>query len=127
VGQVAAASRKSPPVFRGRRGILTACFTSLKFFRTSLFGELMKKKNRSQRKRRRAARPEAKGVRAKRRERAQKLIVMRGSAPWLRIMPTGIEDELSTDAGRGLFSLRNGRRQPRDLDLYIPGDDLQSR
>jgi hypothetical protein len=87
----------------------------------------MKKKNRSQRKGRKTARPEAKGVRAKRRERAQKQIVMRDSAPWLRIVPTGIEDELSTDAGRGLFSLRNGRRQPRDLDLYIPEDNLQSR
>jgi hypothetical protein len=87
----------------------------------------MKKKNRSQRKCRRTARPEAKGVRAKRRERAEKLIVMRGSTPWLRIVPTGIEDELSTDAGRGLFSLRNGRRQPRDLDLFIPEDNLQTR
>ena len=52
---------------------------------------------------------------------------MRGSMPWLRIVPTGIEDELSTDAGRGLSPLRSGRRQPRDLDLYIPEDNSQSR
>jgi hypothetical protein len=87
----------------------------------------MKKNNRRQRKRRRTPRQEARGARAHPRARAQKQIVMRGSTPWLRILPAGIEDELSADAGRGLLSLRNGRRQPRDLDLYVPEVDSQSR
>ena len=52
--------------------------------------------------------------------------VERAPALWLRMVPTAIEDDLSSDASRGLFSLRNGRRQPRDLELYIPEDNSQS-
>jgi hypothetical protein len=49
------------------------------------------------------------------------------SIAWLRILPLGIEDDPPTDFARGLFSLRNGRRQPRDLDLYIPEENQRSR
>jgi hypothetical protein len=66
-------------------------------------------------------------VHAKRRESAHGTDVECAPTPWLRIVPTAIEDDPSMDAGRGLFSLRNGRRQPRDLDLYIPEDNSQSR
>jgi hypothetical protein len=49
------------------------------------------------------------------------------SPQWLRILSTRIEDDSSTDVSRGLFTHRNGRRQPRDLDLYTPEHDLRSR
>jgi hypothetical protein len=42
--------------------------------------------------------------------------------PWLRIVPTGLEDEPRAEDFREFFSHRNGRRQPRDLDLYTPED-----
>ena len=92
-----------------------------------LIGARMKKKNRKQRKRRQAARREGRAVQAKRRKSVQKKKVESASTPWLRIAPTGIEDDPSSDVSRGLFSDRNGRRQPRDLDLYIPEHDLRNR
>jgi hypothetical protein len=87
----------------------------------------MKNKNRRQRKRRRSARRDARSVCSKRRKSAHKNYLEREQSPWLRIVPSGVEDELSTDAGRGLFPLRNGRRQPRDLDFYIPENNSPSR
>jgi hypothetical protein len=86
----------------------------------------MKKKNRKQRKRKQFARHELRAVHAKRRESTKKKIVEYASPPWLRIVPSGIEDDPSTHVPRGLASLRNGRRQPRDLDLYIPEGTLRS-
>ncbi len=87
----------------------------------------MKKKTRNQRKLRKSARHEVPTVHAKRRGNAQKKKIKCPSTPWLRIVPSAIEDDPSTDVSRRLFSLRKGRRQPRDLDLYIPEADLQSR
>ncbi len=49
------------------------------------------------------------------------------SMAWLRILPIGIEDDAPAELARGMFSHRNGRRQPRDLDLYIPEENRQSR
>jgi hypothetical protein len=87
----------------------------------------MKKKNRKQRKRRQAARHEVRAVQAKRRKSVQKKKVESMSTPWLRIVPSAIEDDPGTDVSSGVSSNRNGRRQPRDLDLYIPERDLRSR
>jgi hypothetical protein len=87
----------------------------------------MKKKNRTQRKRRQSARHEIRAVHAKRRGSAQKKKVECASPPWLRIVPSAIEDDPSTNVSRGFFSLRNGKRQTRDLDLYIPESNLRSR
>jgi hypothetical protein len=87
----------------------------------------VKKKNRNQRKRRRPARHEARAVQAKPRKGATKKKVELASPPWLRISPNDIEEDTRTDVSRRLLSLRNGRRQPRDLDLYIPEDNLRSR
>src|SRR4029077_5850727 len=86
----------------------------------------MKKKNRKQRKRRRSARHEVRAVQAKRRKSVQKRKVESASPPWLQIVSSGTEDDTSTNVSRELFSPRNGRRQPRDLDLYIPEDTLRS-
>ena len=87
----------------------------------------MKKKNRKQRKRRQVARHAMRAVQAKRRKSVQKKKVESVSTPWLRIVPSSIEDDPSTDVSGELSSRRNGRRQPRDLDLYIPEHDLRSR
>jgi hypothetical protein len=87
----------------------------------------MKKKNRKQRKRRQTGRHEDRAVHAKRRAGVEKQNSGSASPPWLRILSTAAEDGQSSDASRGLFSLRNGRRQLRDLDLYIPKDNSQSR
>jgi len=87
----------------------------------------MKKKNRRQRKRRQSARRDVRAVHAERRESANKKKVESASPPWLRIVPSSIEDDPRTDVSKGLFSPRNGRRRPRDLDLYIPEEKLRSR
>jgi hypothetical protein len=87
----------------------------------------VKKKNRNQRKRRRPARHEARAAQAKPRKGATKKKVELASTPWLRISPNDIEEDTRTDVSRRLLSQRNGRRQPRDLDLYIPEDNLRSR
>jgi hypothetical protein len=87
----------------------------------------MKKKKREQRKRKQFARHQLRVVHAKRRGSMPKKKVERASTPWLRIVPSAIEDDPSTDVSRGLFSLRNGRRQPRDQDLYIREDSSRSR
>jgi hypothetical protein len=87
----------------------------------------MKKKDRKQRKHKQFARHELQAVHAKRRGSVKKKKVKRASPPWLRILSGGIEDDPSENVSRGLFSLRNGRRQPRDQDLYIPEDSSRSR
>jgi len=80
----------------------------------------MKKKNRKRRKRNQFARHEVRTIHANRRESLKKKKVECASTPWLRIVAPGIEDDPSSDISRGLFSNRNGRRQPQDLDLYMP-------
>ncbi|MGA7796741.1 MAG: hypothetical protein WCA19_27240 [Candidatus Acidiferrales bacterium] len=87
----------------------------------------VKNKNRKHRKRRQSARLEGRAVHAKRRGSVRKKKVKRASPPWLRVLSGGIEDDPSTNVSGGLFSLRNGRRQRRDLDLYIPEDNSRSR
>lgn len=87
----------------------------------------MKKIVRRQRKRRRSARHEVRAVHAKRRESAPKKKIERASTPWLRIVPAGTEDDPIPNGSRGIFPLHSGRRQPHDLDLYIPEDDLRNR
>jgi hypothetical protein len=87
----------------------------------------MKKKIRTRRKHERPPRREAKAVHAKRRESEKKKKLASTSTPWLRVMPSAIDGDPRTDAGRGLFPLRNGRRQPRDVDLYIPEGNSPSR
>jgi len=96
-------------------------------FRSCFVGAPMKKNNRRQRKRRRSARRDARAVISKRCKSARKNYLERAQSPWLRIVPSGVVDERSTDAGRGLFPLRNGRRQPRDLDFDIAEDNSPSR
>lgn len=87
----------------------------------------MKKKIRRQRKRNQPARHGERAAHAKQRKKRKAEDDEPGLPPWLRILPHGSEDEPSTDVSKGSFSLRNGRRQPRDLDLYIPEDNSRSR
>jgi hypothetical protein len=87
----------------------------------------VKKKNRKQRKRRQSAPHKARAIPAKRRETVKKKKIERASTPWLRVLSTGIEDDPRAVVSRELLSQRNGRRRPRDLDLYIPEDSLRSR
>jgi hypothetical protein len=87
----------------------------------------VKKKNRKQRKRKKFARHELRAVHAKRRGSVPKKKVERASTPWLRILSAGIEDDPTATVSRGPVSHRNGRRRPRDLDLYISKDNSQSR
>jgi len=87
----------------------------------------MKSKNRKHVKHRRPARHEVLSVRANRRRGAKKNKVERTSTTWLRIVPTGIDDEPSAEKFRDFSSHRNGRRQPQDLDLYTPEDNSRSR
>src|SRR5258707_12861764 len=87
----------------------------------------MKRKNRKQVKHRRPARRQAQSVRANRRRGAKKNKGDRASTPWLRIVPTGIDDEPSAENFREFSSHRNGRRQPRALDLYTPDDKSRNR
>jgi hypothetical protein len=84
----------------------------------------MKKKKR---KRSQSARHEARAVTAKRRKSVKKKKVECVSTPWLRIVPNGIEGDPRTEASRGFFTQRNGRRQPQDLDLYIPENNSRNR
>jgi hypothetical protein len=87
----------------------------------------VKKKNLKQRKRRQSAQYKARAVQAKRRESVKKKKVECVSPPWLRVLSNGIEDDPRTYVSRELFSQRNGRRRPRDLDLYRSEDKLRSR
>lgn len=87
----------------------------------------MKKKNRTQRNRRRSGRHEVRAVHTKSCGRAPKKKIECASTPWLRIVPSGTEDDPISNASRGFFPLRSGKRQPRDLDLYMPEDDLRNR
>ena len=82
----------------------------------------MKKKIGKQGKQRVPARHEVRTVHAKRRRTVKKKKIELVAAPWLRIVPNGREDEPGAEDFREPFSRRNGRRQPRDLDLYTPGD-----
>jgi len=86
------------------------------------FGGSMKKKIGKQGKQRVPARHEVRTVHAKRRRTVKKKKIELVAAPWLRIVPNGREDEPGAEDFREPFSRRNGRRQPRDLDLYTPGD-----
>jgi hypothetical protein len=87
----------------------------------------VKKKNRKQRKRRQSAQYKARAVPAKRRESVKKKKVERASPPWLRVLSNGIEDDPRAEVSRELLSQRNGRRRSRDVDLYIPEENLGSR
>jgi hypothetical protein len=128
VGHLAAASCESQPVFCGRRGILTSCFLLQVFavpnarFGNCCIGARMKKK-----KRRQPARREAHAVHAKLRESVKQEEVEPASTAWLRMVPNGVEDDPSANTSRGRLPLRNGKRQPRDLDLYTPEHNPRNR
>jgi hypothetical protein len=96
-------------------------------FQRRSFRRRMKRKKRKQGKNRGPARREVRTVRAKRRGSVEKNKGERASTPWLRIVPSGIDDEPRADDFREFSSHRNGRRQPRDLDLYVPEDNSKSR
>ena len=87
----------------------------------------MKSKNRKHVKHRRPARRKVQSIRANLRRDAKKNKVERASTPWLRIVPTGIDDEPIAEKFADYSSHRNGRRQPQDLDLYTPENNSQSR
>jgi hypothetical protein len=99
VGHLAAAFCKSPPVFCGRRGILTTGSQPEVFgatqgtFRNCRFGARMKTKNRKKRKRRPSARHEERSVEAKKRASIQKKNAGYAPPPWLRILSTAAEFE----------------------------------
>jgi hypothetical protein len=80
----------------------------------------MKMKKSRIRKRRPSARRKVRIFLRKRRETADMDNGAPALTPWLRIVPNGIGDDPSAEVPRGLLTLRNGRRQPRDLDMYIP-------
>jgi hypothetical protein len=87
----------------------------------------MKKKNRKRRKRRQSARHVGAGVHAKRRDRIEQKKTDTASVPWLRIIPTGIEDDSRTNVSRGSLFFRNGRRHSPDFDLYLPEENSRTR
>jgi hypothetical protein len=82
----------------------------------------MKKKKHKQ-----SARHEVRAVHRKRRESAPKKNVESATIPWLRMVPSDIEDDPNVNTSRGPSPLRNGKRQPRDLDLYTPEHNLRRR
>ena len=96
-------------------------------FQRRSFRRPMKRKNRKQGKHPQPAPRAVRTVRAKRRGSAKKNKGERASTAWLRLVPSGIEEEPRADDFREFSSHRNGRRQPRDLDLYIPEDHSKSR
>jgi hypothetical protein len=87
----------------------------------------MKSKNRKLLKHRKTPRHHVQSVPANRRRSVKKNKVERASTPWLRIVPTGIDDEPSAENFREFLSHRNGRSQPQDLDLNTPEDNFRSR
>ena len=87
----------------------------------------MKNKNRKGGKHRRTARHGARTAHAKRRRSVKKTKGDRAPAPWLRMVSNEMDDEPRAGNVRDFLSRRNGRRQPRDLDLYIPEDKSQTR
>lgn len=127
MGHLAAASRKSPPVFCGRRGILTEYFSGSRRSRIFYNDGPMKKKNRKRRKRRQPARHAALAVHTKRRHFVKHVKVESVSVPWLRIVPAGIEDDPGKNLSRASLSVRNGRRHSPDFDLYHPGKNSRDR
>jgi hypothetical protein len=84
--------------------------------------QAMKKKTRSPRKRRQTARHAVRTTSPKRRTNSKRNRSGNAPAPWLRLMSSEIDDELRAEDFRNFFSPRNGRRQPRNMDLYIPED-----
>jgi hypothetical protein len=87
----------------------------------------MKQKNSKRRKPQRTARRKTRAGYGKRGESRQNARVECVATPWLRMVPAAIEDELSTDISNRFLSPRNGRRQARDLDLYVPEDNFRRR
>jgi hypothetical protein len=87
----------------------------------------MKKKTRSSRKRRQTARHVVRTSHPKRRENSKRNRNDTAPAPWLRMMPSETDDEPRAEDFRNFFLPRNGRRQPRDLDLYIPESKSRGR
>jgi hypothetical protein len=45
---------------------------------------------------------------------------------WLQILPGDIEDDQFRNAGRGLILKRNGRRELREMSLYVAERNLRS-
>jgi hypothetical protein len=87
----------------------------------------MKKKARKKAKHRRTTRHALRTIPAKRSLGEDHSEAKHSSTPWLRMIPYGMEDEPRTDDYREFFSQRNGRRQPRDVDVYIPEDKKRTR
>jgi hypothetical protein len=87
----------------------------------------MKKKNRKRAKQQRTARHEIRATHAKRRENQNGHNGKAPAAPWLRILPTALDDELDAEEFRESAARRNGRRQPQDVDLYTPGSKPRTR
>jgi hypothetical protein len=87
----------------------------------------MKKKIGKQGKQRPPARHETRSVHAKQRRSVKKKKSEPAPIPWIKMVPSGVEDEPLSEDFREFFSHRNGRRQPRDLDFYIPEDKSRSR
>jgi hypothetical protein len=83
----------------------------------------MKKKNHKQRKQRKSERRLDRSVNTKRSKSSGNKTAESAARPWLRIVASGADEELQDNYPRGSLSHRNGRRQPRDLDLYIPEDN----
>jgi|SRR5580704_333095 hypothetical protein len=89
------------------------------------FGVPMKRKSHKRRKRNESARHETHAVHPKRRGAVNQEKIESTSKPWLRMIPAA-EDDSITNGSRS-FPLRNGRRHPPDLDLYIPEDNSRRR
>jgi hypothetical protein len=87
----------------------------------------MKKKNRNRRKVRKPVRREKRTVQADERDGVQNSNAQHAATPWLRMVSNEGEDDPRAEAGRGFRAPRNGRRQPRDLDLYTPEGNSQKR
>jgi hypothetical protein len=87
----------------------------------------MKKKNHKPSKRRRAARRGARDGQTRQSGRLGKNKSEAATPPWLRIVPSTSDDEPRDDDFREFASHRNGRRQPRDLDLYLPEENSRGR
>jgi len=71
------------------------------------------------RKQRNYKRPSKRLPQAKQRNTLQKKKVEASHAPWLQILPGEIEDVPFHYAGRRSISPRNGRREVREMSLYV--------
>ena len=83
----------------------------------------MSKKTRKLQRHKRSARRESRSARPARRDRASRNNAASTSTAWLQIAPLVMEEDPAVNSSRGFFLHRNGRRQPADLDLYIPEHD----